>query len=479
MKFSEFLQRQINESEPIIFKGPGGDPYQYKIEGDKVYYSKKSQGTLDATSDKWIEQTSVRGIDAIKDLYSKVSPSAKNLTKDLTKNLTIDEGAKEKIIKLQEILNKAKPAIPKLWTLPLKVDGIPGWRTAWSWHMIMVIFPQMDKNDLKDIRFYSKQAFDGFKNPANFIDSDGNSMEINNALDYFEKYILDPRWTKEGKIDFDIVLASTENVVNFMIGELAAGSRVHFLYCNSTTKSIPESITAETVIVEADCPLKSLPSSTTCKSLWVSSDNASNQFEIPLIKTNAIEIFGPVTISPRWEQIDYLIINDNLRSEPGVPANKNPIPKTLKNIGGLVIRSQSITNLPDDLKIGEIFENYSLDPIKPDPILNNIPIGDEQDKLIKMRKKPWLKRLFSKTKYEYYTESNSYSIYEGFSGDPGNLDIQGCLNIRTLPKGLVVLGDFYIQGSFIEGFEDEQIRAVCEIKGNIIRTPEVEDVLEP
>ena len=105
MKFSEFLQRQINESEPIIFKGIGGDPYQYKIEGDKVYYSKKSEGTLDATSDKWIEQKASKGIKAIKDLYSKVS--------SLAKDLTIDEETKEKIIKLQEILNKAKPAIPK------------------------------------------------------------------------------------------------------------------------------------------------------------------------------------------------------------------------------------------------------------------------------------------------------------------------------------------------------------------------------
>ena len=103
----------------------------------------------------------------------------------------------------------------------------------------------------------------------------------------------------------------------------------------------------------------------------------------------------------------------------------------------------------------------------------------EQDKIIKMRKKPWLKRIFSKTKWEYYTESNSYSIYEGVSGDPGNLDIQGCINIRTLPKGLVVLGDFYIQGSFIESLEDEQIRELCDIKGQIIRTPEEEDVLEP
>ena len=461
MKFSEFLEGKINESEPIIFKGIGGDPYQYKKDGDKVYYSKKSEGTLDATSDKWIEQKGSKAIKAIKDLYSKISS-----------NVTIDEETKEKIIKLQEILNKAKPAIPKLWTLPLKVDGKPGWRTAWSWNMIMIEYNQME--DANDIAMYSKQSFDAFK-------ANSSKEGINNGLDYFEKNIMDPRWTKEGKIDFDLILDNTKKTVDFMIGELAPGSRVYYLDCNSATKSIPESITAETVIVESSCPLKTLPSSTTCKSLWVSSDNASNQFKIPLINTNSIEIFGPVTISPEWEQIDYLVINDNFRGKYGdkIPANKNPIPETLKNIGNLVIQSESITNLPDNLKIGEVFENYSLDPIKPDPILNNVPIGDEQDKIIKMRKKPWLKRIFSKTKWEYYTESNNYSIYEGFSGDPGNFNISGCINIRTLPKGLVVLGDLIIEGSGIELLEDEQIRALCEIKGNIIRTPEEEDILEP
>ena len=159
---------------------------------------------------------------------------------------------------------------------------------------------------------------------------------------------MDPRWTKEGKLDFDLILDNTEDVVNFMIGKLAAGSRVHYLYCNSTTKSIPESITAETVIVESSCPLKTLPSSTTCKSLWVSSDNASNQFKIPLLKTNSISIHGPVTISPEWDQIDYLEIQDNDSGQS--PANKNPIPESLKAIGSLYINSESITNIPNGLK---------------------------------------------------------------------------------------------------------------------------------
>jgi len=307
-------------------------------------------------------------------------------------------------------------------------------------------------------------------------------MEVNNALDYFEKNIIDSRWTKEGKIDFDFILDETKKTVDFMIGELAPGSRVYYLDCNFATKSIPESITAEMVIIESSCPLKTLPSSTTCKSLTVISDNASNQFKIPLLKTNSISIHGPVTISPEWKQIDYLEIQDSylIRYSAEVPANKNPIPETLKNIGSLVIRSKSITNLPDNLKIGEIFENYSEDPIKLDPIINNpttIPISGN-DIEVKKRKKPWLKRIFRKEENKYYYESEDYSIYEGFSGDPGNFNISGCINIRTLPKGLVVLGDLLIEGSGIELLEDEQIRALCEIKGNIIRTPEEEDILE-
>ena len=464
MKFSEFLEGKINESEPIIFKGLRGDPYQYKIEGEKVYYSKKSEGTLEATSDKWIEQTTEGGIYAIKNRYSEIS--------SLAKDLTIDEETKEKIIKLQEILNKAKPAIPKLWTLPLTVDGKPGWRTVWSWYMIMMEYPLMDRID--SIEPYSKQAFDQFKI--------ANSSEgIESALDYFQKNLIDSRMTKEGKIDFDVILDDTKKAVDFMIGELAPGSSVYYLNCNSSTKSIPESIIAEVVKVSPDCPLKTLPSSTECKTLIVRSDNASNQFKIPPLKTNDISIYGPVTISPELKQIDYLTIQDyqNVGYEE-YPANKIPIPETLKQIGFLYVDSKSVTNLPDDLKIGEILKNYTEDPIKLDPILNNIPIiGDQEEKEEEKKiKKPWLKRIFRKEINKYYYESEDYSIYEGFSGAPGDLDIQDCINIKTLPKGLVVLGNFLIEGSFIETFEDEEIRALCDIKGKIIRSPEEEDILD-
>ena len=274
-----------------------------------------------------------------------------------------------------------------------------------------------------------------------------------------------------------MIMEDTKKTVDFMIGKLEPGSSVSYLYCNSTTKSIPESITAEMVIVESNCPLKTLPASTTCKSLNVTSDNASNQFKIPVLKTNAIAITGPVTISPEWKQIDYLSIVDNIYS--GSPANKNPIPESLKAIGSLYINSESITNIPNGLKIGEIMENYTADPIEPEAIISNVPIVGDDLKKLKKRKKPWLKRIFSKDKWESYYESNSYSIYEAFSGEAGNLCIEGCINIKTLPTGLVVLGDFYIGASGIEFvYEDEEIKNLCDIKGKIIRTPDEQDILE-
>ena len=203
--FSEFLR--INEAEigSDIFNGLKGDPYQYKIEtnkedpyggfGVKTYYAKKSLGTLDANSDKWIEQTSDSGKPAIIALFGKIpSDKIKRSTGDkidnVVKETTLDEKTKAKIIELQEILNKAKPAIPKLWTLPLSVDGNPGWRTAWSWYMIMIIYPQMD--NINDISFYSKESFQGFKTPSNW-----GEQEINSGLDFFQKFIIPDGQKKE------------------------------------------------------------------------------------------------------------------------------------------------------------------------------------------------------------------------------------------------------------------------------------------
>jgi len=140
--FSEFLRINEAEIESDIFDGLKGDPYQYKIEtnkgytygewGVKTYYAKKSLGTLDANSDKWIEQTDEIGKNAIIALLGKIpSDKIKSSTGDkvdnVVKETTLDEKTKEKIMELQGILNEAKKKLPKIWTLPLKVDGSAGW----------------------------------------------------------------------------------------------------------------------------------------------------------------------------------------------------------------------------------------------------------------------------------------------------------------------------------------------------------------
>jgi hypothetical protein len=52
---------------------------------------------------------------------------------------------------------------------------------------------------------------------------------------------------------------------------------------------------------------------------------------------------------------------------------------------------------------------------------------------------------------------------------PGDFNIRGCINIKSLPKGLKVLGDFKIGGSGLSSFTDEEIKQVCEIGGKIDR----------
>lgn len=453
--FYDFLSWKINESEePVIFKGILKDPYQYMIKGDRTYYAKKSEGDLTSDSQSWIEQTTTRGKGAIKDLYNKISVPKTSLDQETTL----------KIIELQATLNKVKPVMPKLWTLPLAEDGIPGWKTAWSWYIVMIIYPQMGGNNpgINDSVWYTKEDFNGFKNPENW------DIDIQTALDFFEKYMLVDRWTKEGKIDFEMILKDTQDVVDFMTGKLTPGSSVNYLYCTEITKTIPESIKAEMVIIEPDCTLKTLPKSLECKYLAVYR-SSSVPFSVPLIKTNNVLISGPGNLQEGWTQIDYLTIDDDYYQETS--ASESPIPNSLKEIGELIIESESITKIPDDLKIGEIMENYFVDPVAPDPVINNImPKELEKTVTVRMEKKPWLKRIFSKEKYYYYYESNN-SIREGFTGDPGDLNISGCINIKTLPKGLSVLGDFIIERSGIEfAFTDEEIRQVCDIKGNIVRT---------
>jgi hypothetical protein len=472
--FSEFLRINEAEIESDIFDGLKGDPYQYKIEtnkgytygewGVKTYYAKKSLGTLDANSDKWIEQTDEIGKNAIIALLGKIpSDKIKSSTGDkvdnVVKETTLDEKTKEKIMELQGILNEAKKKLPKIWTLPLKVDGDAGWKTAFSWYCLMIIYPQQPVNDGFH---YDSNAYKQFKERTI---EDG----FQTPLEYLTKY-KDDGVLKD--LDLDSVIKQTKDQVDFINGNLPAGSIVNGnLPCKSITNSIPENITAETVTIEWSCPIRTIPKTLKCLSLLVQSRNKQNPITIPKIECPQIFIVGPVTISPDWDHIDYLSLNDDQEYGPATIL-KIPIPETLKSIGELTISSPTITSLPDNLTIGEIKENYVADVPPPEVKKVEDKIKTETEEIIPVtgkKKRPWWKRLFG------IKESR---IYEGYSRY-GNLSIVGCYELKTLPKGLTVLGDFYIEGSGIrDNFTDEQIREVCTIKGRILRMGGEEGVLQ-
>jgi len=212
---------------------------------------------------------------------------------------------------------------------------------------------------------------------------------------------------------------------------------------------------AQMVIIRENCPLKTIPPSTECKTISIYSETPSSQFKLPKIKTNSVEVRGPVTLEEGWDYLEFLSVSDTFE---GIPCNKNFIPKSLKEIGALYLSSPEITSIPDDLIIGNMKSKIVTLEKKPLNLLKVIP--QVKDDFLVMKKKPWIKRIFSKEKYYYVKESEEF----------GNLDIEGCYNIKTLPKGLSVLGDFVITNSGLESFSDEEIRQVCDIKGNIIRT---------
>ena len=472
--FSEFLRINEAEIESDIFDGLKGDPYQYKIEsnkenpygegGVKTYYAKKSLGTLDANSDKWIEQTDYYGKNAIIALLGKIpSDKIKSSTGDkidnVVKETTLDEKTKEKIMELQGILNEAKKKLPKIWTLPLTVDGDAGWKTAFSWYCLMLVYPT---NEINEGVHYDSNAYKQFKERTI---EDG----FQTPLEYLTKY-------KENEVlkdlNLDSIIKKTKDQVDFINGNLPAGSIVNGdLPCKSITNSIPENITAEVVTIDWSCPIRTIPKTLKCFCLNVQSRNKQNPITIPKIECSHINIVGPVNISPDWDHIDGLSLSDNWEYDPATIL-KIPIPETLKSIGELYISSPTITSLPDNLTIGEIKENYIADVPSPEVKKVEDKIETETEEIISVtgkKKRPWGKRLFG------IKESR---IYEGYSRY-GNLLIPGCYELKTLPKGLTVLGDFYIEGSGIaETYTDEQIREVCTIKGKILRLGGKEGVLE-
>jgi hypothetical protein len=451
--FYEFLSWKINEAEePAIFKGYGKDPYQYKIEGGKTYYAKKSLGDLPSDSQSWVENKNKRGIKAIKSLYSKISSTSEMTPED-----------REKVAEIQEALNRAKPIIPKFWALPLSVDGIPGWRTAYVYWVLFYEMPHYENID--DTSEYNKEKFEDFKG----ILSEEYELLYKTPLEYIEKLFtgddsLNSLFVKSGKIDWAEVVKYVNAKVDVMLGKLPEGGyRLDFLNCTKYVKSIPSGIKSDSINIYPDSPIKTIPSDITCDELYVASNN---KLTVPKINSSSVRIIGPSVLSSDWDQIDYLCITDGDK-----PCTISAIPSTLKNIGDLYISSETISSLPDNLQIGKILSSYSPDleiPPEVEASIKRSPeINIEIPKEVIINKKiPWWKRIFHRKKMN---ESVNRKIYEGYSLK-GDLDISGCSKIEKLPVGLNILGNFDITESGIEfNYTDEEIRSQCQIGGQIIR----------
>jgi hypothetical protein len=74
-----------------ISQGPKGDPYQYKFEGDKVYYAKKSEGKFP----KWILVKNDKGIKAIKTKIFKLQNTSVETPKKKTDTVKKDTVKKD------------------------------------------------------------------------------------------------------------------------------------------------------------------------------------------------------------------------------------------------------------------------------------------------------------------------------------------------------------------------------------------------
>ena len=78
-----------------ISQGPAGDPYQYRFQGDKVYYAKKSEGTFP----KWILVKNPKGIEAIKTKIFKSRNTSVETPKKKTDTVKKDTVKKDTVKK--------------------------------------------------------------------------------------------------------------------------------------------------------------------------------------------------------------------------------------------------------------------------------------------------------------------------------------------------------------------------------------------
>jgi hypothetical protein len=82
-----------------IVQGPQGDPYQYRNEGNKVYYAKKSDGF----DPKWVEVKNPKAIEAVKTKIFKLKNSNVKPIKKKIEPVKKDSNKSNKIVKKQQI----------------------------------------------------------------------------------------------------------------------------------------------------------------------------------------------------------------------------------------------------------------------------------------------------------------------------------------------------------------------------------------
>ena len=108
-------------------QGSKGDPYQYKKEGDKYYYAKKTEGA----NANWIEQKNQKGIDAIKTkIFDNTALAPKTTTTTTTTN-TPSEVATATGINVQSVYDQLATGKDKMNNQPFNtfaylVKIVPG-----------------------------------------------------------------------------------------------------------------------------------------------------------------------------------------------------------------------------------------------------------------------------------------------------------------------------------------------------------------
>jgi hypothetical protein len=395
---------------------------------------------LDASSPKWIEQTKPKGINAIKDLHAKI----------LNKGIVIDDEIKNKIKEIQESLNKTKKFLPKLWMLPLKADGNLGWRTVSAFQLVNMFIWSLKKESIPWYEVYKN--YNGLEcTPYEYFDllcGMGTPIGILKDPKKLDSYV------EFNKFNCDLICGEVPpsyKVPMDPFHEAFLETIVSCLDLGSFVKVIPSGISADIINWGDDSPIKKIDSNSfsLSSSQWsVLSVSGNGKSPIPKIQNlDSVIIYGDTKLSSEWTQIDSLSVTD-----------VNSIPESLKEIGDLYFNgSKDIKKIPDNLEIGFTLNDYELSPLAISSVERTL------DKTMEFTSK--LKESLGPE--DFKNSESKLKLKKDRSR--GEFNIRECINIKSLPKGLKVLGDFKIGGSGLSSFTDEEIREVCEIGGKIDR----------